>query len=290
MTSALRKAIPQVVTSALREDVRSGDITSMFLVPADSTSKVRIICRHSGVIAGLPVAREVFQQTDSRVVFRCRVRDGECVKNNTVIAEVRGRTRSLLSAERTALNFLQRMSGIATRTKEFADKIHGTGANVLDTRKTCPGLRYLDKYAVCCGGGVNHRIGLFDQVLIKENHLSALIEEGVERPVAEAVVRARKKAGKKVKIEIEVEHITELKQALEADPDIILLDNMSLAQMKQAVQIRNSMNSTVLLEASGNVTLRRIASIARTGVERISVGELTHSVKALDITMLWKNS
>ncbi len=289
MKTALKNTILQIVKTALSEDVGSGDITSNSLVPVDSTSSVKVICRDSGVIAGLPVAREVFRQTDSGSLFRARVKDGQFVTKNTVIADVRGSTRALLSAERTALNFLQRMSGIASRTNEYAQKVQGTSAVVLDTRKTCPGLRLLDKYAVACGGGVNHRTGLFDQVLIKENHLSALIEEGVDSPVVETVSRARKKAGKRVKVEIEVENLIELYEALQANPDIILLDNMSLIQMKRAVQIRNNRNPAVLLEASGNVNLRRIASIARTGVERISVGELTHSVQALDISMLWQD-
>jgi nicotinate-nucleotide pyrophosphorylase (carboxylating) len=214
---------------------------------------------------------------DKHVEFSAQAADGDAVSKGSVIAAVQGKGRALLSAERTALNFLQRMSGIATTTRSYVDAVKGTKAVIVDTRKTAPGIRYLDKWAVRIGGGQNHRFGLFDMVLIKENHIAAA------GGISEAVARIRKKDKERRKIEVEVRSLAELREALELKVDRILLDNMSLEEMRQSVRLTSA---RTLLEASGNVSLENVAAVAGTGVDIISVGKLTHSVKALDISFL----
>ena len=237
-------------------------------------------------MAGLDVARWVFERVDTTVVFESLVADGDRVLPGDRLAQVSGSARSLLTGERTALNFLQRMSGIASMTRQFVSKIEGTAARILDTRKTVPGLRVLDKYAVAAGGGVNHRMGLFDMVLIKENHIEAA--DGIG-PAVRAVRQGIDRAGRPVKIEVEVENLLQLEEVLLEGVDQIMLDNMSLEDMSRAVdRVAKWGEGRPLLEASGDVSLDRVLAIADTGVDFISVGALTHSVKALNISMLFK--
>jgi nicotinate-nucleotide pyrophosphorylase (carboxylating) len=266
-----------IIHRALEEDLGDGDITTLSTVPAGSVLSGTFIAKESGIIAGLEVVRETMKYLDSRISFSARVSDGKHVSKGTVLATVRGNGRALLMAERTALNFFQRMSGIATTTRTYVDAVRKTKAIVVDTRKTAPGLRLLDKWAVRLGGGQNHRFGLYDMVLIKENHIAAA------GGISQAVSQVRAKDKKKRAIEVEVRDLKELRETLELDVDRILLDNMSLKQMREAVRITNGKTE---LEASGNVSLENVAAVAATGVNVISIGKLTHSVRALDISFL----
>ena len=269
--------IQAIIEMALAEDIGDGDVTTICTVPESRQYIGRFVAKANGVLAGLDVATRTFLMVDATVQVIPSLGDGSGVKSGDVIAVVHGPGRALLSAERVALNFMQRMSGIATATRRYVDAVQGTSATILDTRKTAPGMRMLDKEAVLLGGGSNHRTGLFDMVLIKENHIAAAggITAAVEM-VRNGDVRGRP-------IEVEVRNLTELSEALSLHPDRIMLDNMDLAQMREAV---SRVNGTVSLEASGNVSLETVASIAATGVDYISVGALTHSVRALDISFL----
>jgi quinolinate synthase len=276
----LLRAAEPLIQRALAEDLGDGppgDATSQATLAPDAVLHGRIVAKTAGVIAGLPVAQAVFQQVDPRIQFAPRVADGQAVVPGELVAEVTGSARGLLSAERTALNFLQRMSGIATLTSAFVDAVACTRATVLDTRKTAPGHRVLDMYAVRMGGGVNHRMGLYDMIMIKDNHVDAA---GGIRP---AVERARA-TFPTLPIEVEVRNLAELQEVLSLNPPVerAMLDNMTLDQMRQAVALAGGQ---VPLEASGKVTLERVAEIAATGVDYISVGALTHSVHALDLSM-----
>jgi nicotinate-nucleotide pyrophosphorylase (carboxylating) len=252
-------------------------VTTMSILPATVRLTGRILSKEEGVVAGLDVARSVFRAVDEETLFTLQVDDGDLVGNGTTLAMVTGPGAAILSAERVALNFLQRMSGIATMTRRFVKAVEGTKAVILDTRKTAPGLRALDKLAVKLGGGQNHRSGLYDMVLIKDNHIAAA------GSIAETVRRARPTADdKRLAIEVEVASLVQFRQALAAEPDRIMLDNMSLEDMAEAVALAGD---AVELEASGNVTLSNVAQIAATGVDFISVGALTHSVRALDISL-----
>jgi len=268
--------IDNIILNALKEDMPMGDITTDSTIPEDACSKAYLIAKETGVIAGLDIAERVFQLLDSSIVFNREVEEGSLVKKGDIILELDGNVRAFLKGERTALNILQRLSGIATKTKEFSDRIKDLPASIVDTRKTAPGLRLLDKYAVKMGGGSNHRFCLSDGVLIKDNHIAA--SGGINN----AVQRAKKSVPHTVKIEVETESMEQVREALESGADIIMLDNMTLEQMTEAVKI---INKKALVEASGNVSLDRVRDIALTGVDIISVGELTHSVKALDISM-----
>jgi nicotinate-nucleotide pyrophosphorylase (carboxylating) len=270
--------IKQIIWQALVEDIGDGDVTSEAIVPSELWMDGRIVTRQAGVIAGLQVAQMVFALVDERARLHPQVTDGEPVEPNTVIATLSGPGRPLLSGERVALNFLQRMSGIATMTRRFVEAVKGTNAVILDTRKTAPGLRIFDKWAVRLGGGQNHRIGLFDMVLIKENHIAA-----AGGSIAEAVARVRAYDVRQRLIEIEVRNLTELAEALSLKPGRILLDNMNVDEMREAIY---TAGGRVPLEASGNVSLENVGAVAATGVNFISVGALTHSVRALDISML----
>lgn len=261
---------------ALAEDIGSGDVTTLAIVAEDAVMHGRFQAKAHGIIAGLDVARRVFALLDERVTLTPQVQDGDPIAPGQRIATIDGPARALLSGERTALNFLQRMSGIATLTRQFVDAVAGTTAVILDTRKTAPGLRAADKLAVQMGGGQNHRFGLFDMALIKDNHIAA-----VHGDLAEAVRRVRTYAPD-VPIEIEVTTLAQLATAVTLPVDRIMLDNMSLAQMREAVEF---VDGRVPLEASGNVNLDTIRTIAETGVDFISVGALTHSVQALDISL-----
>jgi nicotinate-nucleotide pyrophosphorylase (carboxylating) len=275
---AIQSEVSKIITAALHEDIGDGDVTTLCIVPADKMQTGRLVAKQSGIIAGLEVVRLTFSSLDKPVDLRLHAADGDAVTAGTVIASFEGSSQALLMGERVALNFLQRMSGIATATRQFVDAVRGTKAIILDTRKTVPGLRLLDKWAVQFGGGQNHRYGLFDMVLIKENHIAA-----AGGSINEAVGRVRACDGLKHAIEVEVKTLDELRETLDLKVDRILLDNMLLAEMREAVTITDGQ---VPLEASGNISLRNVAEVAATGVDYISVGALTHSVQALDISML----
>ncbi|HEX6045431.1 MAG TPA: carboxylating nicotinate-nucleotide diphosphorylase [Pyrinomonadaceae bacterium] len=269
--------IPVYIRRALEEDIGSGDVTTDSIVPAGASLRGRIIAKQQGVVAGLDVAHEVFRELSAEITFEANVKDGERVDRGAVLADVAGNARALLTGERTALNFLGRMSGIATLTRQFVDAVAGTNATILDTRKTAPGLRELDKLAVRLGGGQNHRTGLFDMVLIKDNHIdfAGSITAAVER------VRA---GGTTLPIEVETRTLENVREALGLGVERILLDNMSPQTMREAVQLTNG---RAKLEASGNVTLENVLEVARTGVDYISVGALTHSPRVFDVSLEW---
>ena len=263
----------------LEEDIGTGDVTTLATVPPDRRSVGIIHAKEAGVIAGVPVAERVFHIVDPSLKFSAKVRDGDPVEKGAVIAEVAGSARSLLIGERLALNLLQRMSGIATGTRQFVAALGGLPVRLVDTRKTTPGHRMLEKYAVRVGGGHNHRFGLYDAVLIKDNHIKAA--GGVKA----AVTAARANVPHTMKIEVEVERFDQLEEALEACADIIMLDNMKPDMMTEAVRRIKSAAPHVTVEASGSVTLESVKRIAETGVDVISVGRLTHSVPHLDISL-----
>jgi nicotinate-nucleotide pyrophosphorylase (carboxylating) len=270
----------QLVEMALEEDLGRGDVTSDLLVPPDVAARAVLRSRSDGVIAGLDVAALVFVMVDSRVDFLASIKEGDGVAAGQELAEISGAARSLLRAERVALNFLQRLSGIATLTSRYVGAIRGTRARIVDTRKTTPGLRPLEKYAVRAGGGFNHRRDLSDAVMIKDNHLSAIGARGLS--LVEAVKQLRESLPHTLKIEIEVDRLDQIPEALAAGGAIILLDNMSPADLKSAVAM---IDGRALTEASGGVNLSSVAEIAASGVDVISVGALTHSAPALDIGM-----
>lgn len=267
--------IAPIVRAALAEDLgRAGDVTAMACIPADARLSVVFAARKTGTIAGLACARLAMLELDPAASVELLVEDGTQVGPGAQLAKVSGNARAILSAERTALNLLGRLSGVATLTRAYVDAVAGTHARIVDTRKTTPGLRALEKYAVRCGGGVNHRFGLDDAILIKDNHVAAC------GSVGEAVRRAKAFAGHLMKVEVEVDTLVQFDEALAERPDVIMLDNFSLADLAEAVR-RNA--GTVALEASGGVNLDTVAAIAATGVDVISVGALTHSASVLDI-------
>jgi nicotinate-nucleotide pyrophosphorylase (carboxylating) len=270
--------IERNVAAALAEDVGDGDLTAQ-LVPADRIAHATVVSREHAVLCGSAWFERCFRKLDPAIEIVWRVRDGECLSPDQQVCEITGPARALLTAERTSLNFLQMLSGVASKVRQYADAVAGTKAQVVDTRKTLPGLRLAQKYAVLCGGGGNHRIGLHDAILIKENHILAA------GSIAAALSVARKIAldsGRCEFIQIEVENLGELRQALDAGATMILLDNMSPELMREAVTINSG---KAVLEASGNVSLETVRAIAETGVDRISVGSLTKDVRALDLSM-----
>lgn len=269
-------AIKQSIISWLAEDAGSGDITTNSIVPADGVTRAVIHAKESGVIAGLPLTALVFGQLAPDIVLDYKVKDGDRVEAGTVLLEVSGSARAILTGERLALNLLQRLSGIATRTALFVEKVKPHPVRIVDTRKTVPGLRLLEKYAVRTGGGSNHRFGLFDAVLIKDNHIK------VAGGITQAVTKARSNVPHTMKIEVEAETLSDVAEALAVKADIIMLDNMTVQDMRQAVQF---VSGRALTEASGGVSEQTVAEIAAAGVDVISVGALTHSVKALDISL-----
>lgn len=287
-TDVERAAAKPLLTVALREDLgREGDITTQALLPPGQTATVRIVARQAGVIAGLPLAETVWKLLNPDVQVRTLLPDGSAVQPGSVIAEVTGKVSILLAGERAALNFMTHLSGIASLTAKFVAAVAGTKAKILDTRKTLPGWRILAKYAVRAGGGCNHRMGLFDAVLIKDNHLAAWQAADPDQTVASAVLAARAQVAAGVVVEVEVDTLEQLKDALSARPDIVLLDNMGTDLLKQAVAWRDSQAPTVQLEASGGINLDNVAAIAATGIERLSIGALTHSAPALDLGLDW---
>lgn len=273
---AMLRGVQPIIDLALAEDLGTGDITSATTIPADVNSSAKLVVKTDGVIAGLPIASLVMQTVDPAIIFRPLINDGLPVTRGEVLAEITGSVRSLLTAERTALNFLQRMSGIATVTAHYVQAVQGTSARIVDTRKTLPGHRILDKYAVRAGGGSNHRFNLSDGVLIKDNHIAAV------GGVAAAIAAARAGAPHTLKIEIEVESLEMAQHAVEAGADIIMLDNMSNDDMRACVEM---IAGRALTEASGGITIERVREIADIGVDLISIGALTHSVQALDISL-----
>ena len=271
-----------LIELALAEDVGNGDITTLATIPAEATATGTLHAKEAGVLSGVDVAEAVFAIVDPGIAYETVCRNGDRVAPGDTIARLSGSARSLLTAERTALNIMQRLSGVATTTARYVAATEGTGPAIVDTRKTTPGMRMLEKRAVLHGGGRNHRFGLADGVLIKDNHLAAI---GGDHPVRDAVASARALAPHTMKIEIEVTSLAELDEALAAGADIVLLDNMDSPTMAEAVRRRDQAASGALLEASGGITLERIPEIAGTGVDLISVGALTHSSKALDISL-----
>ncbi|WP_457566456.1 carboxylating nicotinate-nucleotide diphosphorylase [Caldithrix abyssi] len=266
-----------LVKLALAEDIGDGDVTTDCTITEDIEIVAHLLAKSDGIIAGLEVFLACFQELDPSIQFKWNKSDGDAVRPGEKIALLKGKARAILTAERTALNFLQRMSGIATLTRQMVEAVKGTPAKILDTRKTAPGLRYFDKWAVRIGGGQNHRFGLYDMVLIKDNHIVAC------GGIRQAVERVRVCDKKQRLIEVEVKNLDELREAIDSGVDRILLDNMSPETMKQAVGI---CGGRIPLEASGNVTIETVRPIAESGVDFISVGALTHSVKALDVSLI----
>lgn len=280
-----RHSAQTLVTLALMEDLGDrGDLTCQALIPPQSRASVNVVARKAGVLAGSPIGRMVFAQLDAAIEWTAVKADGDHLAPGDIVATVSGPLNGLLVGERTMLNFMSHLSGVATVTAQFVERIAGTRAGILDTRKTLPGFRRLEKYAVRCGGGTNHRMGLFDGVLIKDNHLAAWTANA---SIASAVKTAREKSPHGVSIEVEVDTLDQLRDALRGGPDIVLLDNMPPSVMQEAVAIRNDNAPAVLLEASGGVTIDTVRAIAETGVERISIGGLTHSAPALDLAFDW---
>lgn len=279
----------EIIRIAVYEDVGHGDITSLLVIPEDNKSKAHIIAKEDFILAGMPFVKEVFAFIDPKIEITIFFKEGYDVKRGDTIAEISGNGRNLLAGERTALNILQRISGIATLTKSYVNKVKGLNSKISDTRKTTPGMRFMEKYGVKVGGGINHRFGLYDGVLIKDNHIKIAGRVG-------GAVKLAKQAQHTLKIEVEVKDLDELKEALDAKADIIMLDNMSIADTRKAALIRNEKYSEIsssqfvvrsqcILEASGNVSLENVRNIAETGVDIISVGEITHSARAVDISM-----
>ncbi len=289
-TAAESAACRRLVEMALEEDLdTAGDLTSRALIPEGLPGRAAFVARSPGVLAGMPAAVMVAQTLDPRLHVEVHIPDGAALKPGDRIATVSGPMRSILGMERTALNFVQRLSGVATVTRQYVAAVAGLRSQVLDTRKTTPGWRLLEKYAVRCGGGHNHRIGLYDGILIKDNHVAALAAaSGRSVSAFQAMQAALRQAGRSVPVEIEVDDLGQFEEALGCRPDMILLDNMSLADLRKAVQRRDVVcggGETILLEASGGVNLSTVRAIAETGVDRISVGALTHSAPALDIAL-----
>ncbi len=298
------RELKRLIKNALQEDIGSGDITSQIIIPKDKEVSAVLLLKEEAVICGLDIAREVFRTVDGSIKFQARSKDGNSEKTGKIIARIQGNARAILKAERTALNLLSHLSGVASITRKFVDAIKLYKAGIYDTRKTIPGLRELQKYAVKTGGGHNHRIGLYDGILIKDNHIAVSafscqlsagkkadlsVSRGPEL-VRRLVESAKKKRPAGLKLEIEVINLAEFKEVLKARPDVIMLDNMGISDIKEAVKIRgrqgaNSPGCRTLIEVSGGVNLDNVREIAKTGVDIISVGALTHSAKATDISL-----
>ncbi len=277
MTVHIPPSADDVIARAYEEDLAdAGDLTSVATIPEDHRSIAKIVARATGCLAGIPLVEMCFSHVDPGISFVAKTNDGDVVGVGTVVLEASGATRSLLTAERVALNLFGHLCGVATATRAFVDAVDGTGTAISDTRKTTPGLRALEKYAVTTGGGVNHRMGLYDAVMIKDNHLAA------SDSIADAVSKARALVGPDMVVEIEVDTLNQLAEAIDTDADVVLLDNMSPADLTTAVEMVKGRMRT---EASGGVTLDTVREIAETGVDVISVGWLTHSAPALDVAM-----
>jgi len=279
-----RRSAVHLTELAVAEDLAGiGDLTCNALIDPAESAEVLVVARESGVVAGLPVGEIVFQHIDPQVSWVPEVPDGTEVESGQIVARVAGPLAGILIGERTTLNFLGHLSGIATRTRRFVDAVSGTAATILDTRKTLPGWRVLAKYAVRAGGGRNHRMGLHDGILIKDNHIASWSSRVGNSRLSEAIRQARGAASSGVSIEVEVDTLAQLRDVLEGRPDIVLLDNMTNSQLAEAVRIRDENDSRILLEASGGITLENVRAIAETGVDRISIGALTHSAGNFDL-------
>jgi nicotinate-nucleotide pyrophosphorylase (carboxylating) len=272
--------VKQLITQAVAEDLGQGDLTTEALISKTQGGRASIIAKANGIIAGGEIAKQVFLKVDPELKLAILIKDGAQVKPGDIVAKIEGRVASILKAERTALNLLQHLSGIASETSHYVQAVNGLPVQITDTRKTTPGLRTLEKYAVRVAGGKNHRMHLGDGILIKDNHLAALRHQGLN--ISEIVTKTRQKASPKLKIEIEVKTPQEAVEAARAGADIIMLDNMELEETRQAVQL---VKGRALIEASGGITLDRVRAVAETGVDLISIGALTHSAKALDISL-----
>ncbi|MFH1853943.1 MAG: carboxylating nicotinate-nucleotide diphosphorylase [Candidatus Omnitrophota bacterium] len=286
----IKEKVLSVIMSALNEDVGSGDVTTALIFEKDFNAQAEIITKDDTIIAGTDIVRWIFDAVDERIKVIALCKDGDRIKKGKKVIHLKGPIRGILSGERTALNFLSRLSGVATLTSEFVKRIKGTNVKILDTRKTMPGLRILEKYAVAAGGGYNHRMGLWDEVLIKDNHLEGLkldVENSRLKAIIDSVTAGKKRGHQN--IEIEVINLKEFKAALEAGADIIMLDNMKIGDIKKAVKLKTARDKRqareVLLEASGGVNLDNVRSIAKTGVDRISIGALTHSAPSIDFSL-----
>ncbi|TVQ08296.1 MAG: carboxylating nicotinate-nucleotide diphosphorylase [Bacteroidetes bacterium] len=275
----IKKSVERIIELALSEDIGTGDVTTKSVVPEGTIIEGCFIARQKGVICGLDILTEVFAYLDSRVVCKLFCKDGDTVEEGDRIADITGPAHAVLSGERVALNFLQHLSGIATQAYVFSQMVAGTAVRIVDTRKTIPGLRVMEKYAVKTGGGYNHRMNLSDGILIKDNHIKAA------GGITLAVKAARQNAPQTLKIEVETESLVQVQEALEAGADIIMLDNMSLERMKEAVEL---IAGRALTEASGNMDRHDLKAVAATGVDFISIGALTHSVKAMDISLKFR--
>lgn len=276
-----RYTMDEIIKRALEEDIGSGDITTLATVSKDRQTEGLFIAKEEGVVCGLPVLERVFETLDASIKIECIANEGDLVQKGGVIARISGNAQNILTGERVALNFLQRLSGIATRTRMAVREIAGTKAVITDTRKTTPGLRLLEKYAVRIGGGSNHRFNLADGILIKDNHISAA------GGIRQAVALARKAAPHMLKIEVETENFAQIEEALQSGADIIMLDNMGIEDMKQAVSM---IGGRALVEASGNMGDKNLLAVAQTGVDIISIGALTHTVRAMDISLRFVSS
>lgn len=274
------KVIDHLIGLAFKEDIGTGDITTQILVPPALPAKAILLAKSEGALAGIEIARRVFLKLDPDLVFKVLIKDGSPLKKGDIIAELKGKAHAILTGERTALNFLQRLSGIATHTSQFITKVHDLPVLIIDTRKTTPGYRLLEKYAVRMGGGHNHRLNLADGILIKDNHLLLLGTKKIT--LKEAVAIAKKNAPEGLKVEVETTNLDEVREAVSAGADIIMFDNMSPAVMRRAVKL---LPKGIMSEASGGVNLDTVRAIAETGVNFISIGALTHSSKALDISL-----
>jgi len=280
-------ALKDLIRNAFKEDIGSGDITTELLVPKNEVIKAAIILKEKATVAGLEIARKVFKAVNKDIRFEAVSADGSQEKPGKIIAKIQGQAGSILSGERTALNFLSHLSGVATVTRSFVDQVKPYKAKIMDTRKTTPGLRELEKYAVALGGGHNHRMGLWDAVLVKDNHI-AVLKAGARGINIKDIARlVKEKKPKGMKTDIEVRNLKEFQEVLEIPPDIIMLDNMDISQIKKAVAMRDAQPSrkNVKIEVSGGVRLSNIKAIARAGVDMISIGALTHSAKAVDMSL-----
>lgn len=275
-----KQDIDQIVLTALREDKYRRDITTQLTVPARHASQARIIAKEDSTVCGLAVVQTVFRKIDSSVCVHLRSRDGSTAKKGTVVAEIHGKTRAILTGERTALNFLSHLSGITTLTRRYVQAVRPYRTHILDTRKTTPGLRLLEKWAVRCGGGENHRMDLSEMVMVKDNHL---LVDRQKTSLAETVRRVRTRTRKK--LIVEVDDLNQFQKILKTAADIILLDNFSVGKIKKAVILKKKFKSPALLEASGGITLKNVRQIAATGIDRISVGALTHSAAHMDFSL-----
>lgn len=289
--------IKDIVVKALREDRSFSDVTTSLLIPKNSKANAQIIVREDCIVCGLELARSSFKLIDPKLKFSSKFKDGQAIKKGSVIARISGKARAILSGERVALNFLSHSSGIATLTAKFLKVVKAKRVKILDTRKTIPLLRGLQKYAVRCGGGINHRISLKDFVLIKDNHKQLLLSSKMGRKKAASdlnlknlISKAREQTPARTKIEIEVENVAEFYSVIRGFPDIVMLDNMNLKQIKNCVNLRDRFSPQTKLEASGNISLKNIKNIARSGVDFISIGALTHSPKAIDFSLEVINS